>query len=244
MASHTPGVAVNKWRFEMGIPGLSAGNAGLDCRVGGLAYIERHENFIAKTGFFAKMPMLARLFAGRRHERQGFALYTRLVTSCRDPKLFAALAIPDTLDGRFDVVALYVALLIHRLRHLPEPGPRLAQAVFDAMFSDMDLTLRELGVGDLSVPRRMKQMWEAFHGRALAYEAALDEADQKPQRLSDALARNVWRGAAPPGSAEGLAQAALAYRDALQAVAAEAFYRMAVDFPVPSRFLPAEGAAA
>ncbi len=99
---------------------------------------------------------------------------------------------PDTLDGRFDLVGLHACLLIRRLRRLPPPGDALAQAVFDAMFSDMDINLREMGVGDMTVARNVRAMWEAFHGRATAYEAALDDPD--PAALDGALARNVWRG--------------------------------------------------
>ena len=115
---------------------------------------------------------------------------------------------PDTLDGRFDLVGLFAALLIHRLRALAPPGPALAQAVFDAMFADMDFSLREIGVGEMSVGRRIRAMWEAFHGRAMAYEAPL--SDQDAPALAAALGRNVWRGAAPAGSADALARAALA----------------------------------
>ncbi|HEX5325253.1 MAG TPA: ubiquinol-cytochrome C chaperone family protein [Acetobacteraceae bacterium] len=108
---------------------------------------------------------------------------------------------PDTLDGRFDMVGLYAFLLIERLRLAPEPGPALAQAVFDAMFSDMDVNLREMGVGDLSVGKKVKAMWEAFHGRATVYAAAL--ADTATPALEAAIARNVWRGANPPPGAAG-----------------------------------------
>ena len=151
--------------------------------------------------------------AGEQSRRAGYALYAAAVTAAREPGLYRSLAVPDTLDGRFDLVGLYAALMIRRLRQLPEPGPALAQAVFDAMFSDMDLNLREMGVGDLSVGRKVRQMWEAFHGRAMAYEDALEAGDAAG--LAAALARNVWRGAAPEGVAEGLARLALAQRDAL-----------------------------
>ncbi len=125
------------------------------------------------------------------------------------------LGVPDTLDGRFDLVGVHVALLIRTLRRLPPPGPALAQAVFDAMFSDMDINLRELGVSDLAVGKRVRAMWEAFHGRAAAYEAALD-ADDQPA-LAAALARNVWRGAAPPGAPERLAGIMATHDQALRA---------------------------
>lgn len=134
-----------------------------------------------------------------RHERAGFHLYGAAVAAARDPYLYLQLGVPDTLDGRFDLVGLHAFLVIRRLTAGPEPGPALAQAVFDAMFSDMDINLREMGVGDLSVGRRVRAMWEAFHGRAAVYADAL-KADQ-PQALEAALARNVWRGAPPPGGA-------------------------------------------
>jgi cytochrome b pre-mRNA-processing protein 3 len=139
------------------------------------------------------------------HERAGFLLYGAAVAAAREPYVYATHGVPDTLDGRFDLIGLHVFLLIHRLRFLPEPGPALAQAVFDAMFSDMDKALREMGVGDLSVGRRVRAMWEAFHGRARAFEAALGSTE--PVALPAALARNVWRGTTPPaGAAEALAR--------------------------------------
>ena len=134
-----------------------------------------------------------------RHERAGFTLYGAAVAAARTPWLYENLAVPDTLDGRFDLVGVYVFLVIDRLGREPEPGPALAQAVFDAMFLDMDVNLREMGVGDLAVGRRVRAMWEAFHGRAKAYGDALRSDD--PAELHAALARNVWRGK-PPGDAE------------------------------------------
>jgi cytochrome b pre-mRNA-processing protein 3 len=99
--------------------------------------------------------------------------------------------------------------VIQRLKREPEPGPELAQALFDAMFSDMDINLRELGVGDMVVGKRVRAMWEAFHGRALAYSQAMDSGDIPA--LEAALARNIWRGLAPPeGSAATLARLVLA----------------------------------
>jgi cytochrome b pre-mRNA-processing protein 3 len=149
-----------------------------------------------------------------RHERTGFRLYGAAVAAARAPALYAVLGVPDTLDGRFEMVGLHAFLLIDRLRREASPGPDLAQAVFDAMFSDMDVTLREMGVGDLSVGKRVREMWEAFHGRAAAYEAAL--ADSDDGALSAALGRNVWRGVTPPqGAPEALARMARAQQAGL-----------------------------
>ena len=150
---------------------------------------------------------LLNLLRSTRHERAGFALYTQAVQAARDPVYFQDLGVPDTLDGRFDLVGLFAALVIRRAQALPQPGATLAQAVFDAMFADMDFNLRELGVGDLSIPKRMRAMWEAFHGRALAYAAPLEAGDA--DALATCLSRNVWRGHAPPGAAAGLAHATL-----------------------------------
>lgn len=154
------------------------------------------------------------LLRRRRYERAGFGLYANAVGAARDPFLFAELGVPDTLDGRFDMIGLYAFLLIRRLQRIRPHGKGLAQAVFDAMFSDMDLNLREIGVGDLSVGKKVRAMWEAFHGRARAYDAALNAAPAfgQPDPLIAPLRRNIWRGGgeAPPGC--GVERLALAAR--------------------------------
>jgi cytochrome b pre-mRNA-processing protein 3 len=176
------------------------------------------------------------LFGRGRHERAGFQLYTSAVTAARDPFLYTDCAAPDTLDGRFDLIGLHTFLVIHRLTREVEPGPALAQAVFDAMFSDMDTNLRELGVSDLAIGRRVKAMWDAFHGRSKAYTAALDADD--PDALEAALLRNVWRGAdQPQGAATTLRRIALAQRAHLAGQDLAALVRGEV------HFLPAAEAA-
>jgi cytochrome b pre-mRNA-processing protein 3 len=154
------------------------------------------------------LPGLKRLRKTNRHGRTGLALYAAAVAAARDPWFYRTLGVPDTLDGRFDLVALHAFLVIHRLQDTPEPGPALAQAVFDAMFSDMDHNLREIGVSDLSVGKRVRAMWEALHGRAKAYSAAIQAADRT--ELATALARNVWRGTAPDRAPDRLAGVVLA----------------------------------
>ena len=140
-------------------------------------------------------------------ERAAFELYGAAVAAARDPFLYATLGVPDTLDGRFDAIVLYVYLIVRRLDAEPDHGPALAQAVFDAMFLDMDINLREMGVGDLSVGKRNRAMWEAFHGRCAAYAAVW----QDPPALAAAFARNFWRGAPPPpGAPAALARLATA----------------------------------
>lgn len=174
---------------------------------------------------------------GRRnpHEDTGWRLYCATVAAARDPFLYRALGVADTLDGRFDLLCLHASLLIRRLQRDPEPGPALAQALFDAMFQDMDANLREMGVGDLSVGRHVRSMWEALQGRALAYGGAIDAGDAAA--LEAAIARNVWRGAAAPaGSAAALARLALAQAACLDGQRLTAFAGGA------AWFLPAEEA--
>lgn len=131
----------------------------------------------------------------RRQPADDFALelYNRTAERARAPELFEACGIPDTLDGRFDALALHASLMIDRLRREPD-GPVLAQAFFDAMFRHLDLTLREIGVQDLGVGRRIKIMAEGFHGRALAYREALEGGAMS---LAEVLRRNAYGGRPP-----------------------------------------------
>ena len=170
------------------------------------------------------------LFRSRRHERAGFTLYRHAVRAARQPWFYEAAGVPDTIDGRFDLIGLHVALLVRRLHRAPPPGPALAQAVFDAMFSDMDLNLREMGVGELAVGKKVKAMWEAFHGRAKAYDAALDAGDR--QELAAALGRNLWRGNAPPAGAGRIAALAIRHDAHLAGVGLDRLARGEVEFPL------------
>ncbi|WP_240759373.1 ubiquinol-cytochrome C chaperone family protein [Lichenicoccus roseus] len=155
--------------------------------------------------------MLARRASRQQGEEAGRLLYLQAVAAARKPHFYRAGGVPDTLDGRFDMICLMAALLVRRLRRT---APALAQSVFDAMFRDMDASLRELGVGDLGVPRRVGAMWQAFNGRCHAYEAALQVEDR--QLLSDCLARNIWRGSPPDEATVGrLAREAIALDRAL-----------------------------
>lgn len=145
--------------------------------------------------------MFARLKARRRERREAEAaalrLYARAVAQARAPEFYRA-GVPDTFDGRFDLLMLHVFLLVRRFRREGERGRAIAQALFDAAFDDMDRTLREMGVGDLGVPRRIKAMARAFYGRAAAYDEALDADGDEGLRA--ALGRNLLGGGAAPES--------------------------------------------
>ncbi len=173
----------------------------------------------------------------RRFERAGYELYGAAVAAARQPWFYRELGVPDTLDGRFDLVGLHAFLVIRRLSALPPPGPDVSQAVFDAMFSDMDINLREMGVSDLAVGKRVTAMWEAFHGRAAAYEAALAGAPpvgDGDTALAEALARNVWRGQVTlPDGPRRLASLVRRHVEHLGQIAPAALQAGKLAFPAP-----------
>ncbi len=115
--------------------------------------------------------------------------YSRVVEQARRPVFFTEGGVPDTLDGRFELICLHAFLYLHRLKSERPRGAALGQRFFDAMFADFDRSLRELGTGDLSVGREIKQMAKAFYGRIRAYEQGLDGGDSV---LNAALARNLF----------------------------------------------------
>ncbi len=114
-------------------------------------------------------------------------LYAALLEQARMPVFYEKYGVPDTFDGRFELLLLHGFLVWDRLRHEGRTGRDVAQALFDVMFRDMDMTLRNIGVGDLSVPHHIKRMMKAFKGRALAYETALAGGD-----IGRALRRNLF----------------------------------------------------
>ena len=122
-------------------------------------------------------------------------LYANAVELARDPAFFRDHGVADTVDGRFDALALVVALVMRRLKGCGDAGSELSQQLFDSMFSDMDLSLREMGAGDIGVSKRVRVMAEAFMGRLDAYATALDNDDRAA--LSAAIGRNLLRDEGP-----------------------------------------------
>lgn len=120
------------------------------------------------------------------------ALYLAIVAQARRPIFFMDLGVPDTVDGRFDLIVVHSYLVLRRLKAAGEEGQELAQLLFDEVFSNFDASLREMGVGDLIVGKRIKSMATAYYGRVEAYEAPLLAEDQTG--LCQALMRNVYRG--------------------------------------------------
>jgi len=118
------------------------------------------------------------------------AIYGMIVTQAREPLFYRDLGVPDTVNGRFDLLVLHLWMVLRRLKAI-EGGTGLSQMLFDRFCDDMDANLREMGVGDLAVPKRMQAFGEAFYGRAAAYDLAVT-AGEEP--LAQALCKNILNG--------------------------------------------------
>jgi cytochrome b pre-mRNA-processing protein 3 len=162
--------------------------------------------------------LLSFLSRGQERSRRGAFIYSAIVEQARRPQFYESLDVPDTIDGRFDLIVLHAGLYLPRLKAVRTEGKALAQSAFDQMFVNFEHNLRELGVGDMGVPRRVKGMVSAFYGRVTAYEAAIQDGDVEALRA--ALQRNVYRGAevAPP-NVHALANYVRAAHEALKAAA-------------------------
>jgi cytochrome b pre-mRNA-processing protein 3 len=127
-------------------------------------------------------------------------LYGQIVAQARQPWLYGTVGVPDTVDGRFDMIVLHAFLVIDRLHREDDRATALAQAVFDEMFKDMDRSLREMGASDIAVGSKVRRMAEVFYGRSRVYSEALAQVGEaRRQALIAALARNVFPGAEKAG---------------------------------------------
>jgi len=169
----------------------------------------------------------------RRKARKAAAakLYEAVVAQSRLPVFFGRLGVADTIDGRFDLMILHVFLMVQRLGQLGPEGHKLSQSLFDAMFKNVALTLREMGIGDLGVPKHMKKMMKAFNGRLHIYHQAMESRDVAALQL--AIARNLYRaeGEAIPQGSEAVANYAMNIADAFQSYSFDDFVNGTVAFP-------------
>jgi cytochrome b pre-mRNA-processing protein 3 len=134
--------------------------------------------------------MKFRLFRRAPKEDTIHALYGAIVAQARSPVFYRGYGVPDTVTGRLEMILIHAYLVIRRSRTGTDDMQRLGQGVFDRFCDDMDANLREMGVGDLAVPKHMQRIGEAFYGRATAYDAALARNDDTA--LVQALMRNVF----------------------------------------------------
>ena len=127
-----------------------------------------------------------------------FAVYSAIVAQSRQPRFYADWGVPDTVTGRFDMISLHLALLLRRLRAEGPAAKAFNQAVFDLFFKDMDRSLREMGAGDIAVPKKIQKMGTIFYGLLANLDAALVSADAAA--VEAVLVRNVYGGEPTAGS--------------------------------------------
>ena len=134
--------------------------------------------------------MILNLFRNNTAIEPVYAVYSAIVAQSRQPRFYADWQVPDTVTGRFDMISLHMALLFRRLRAETGTNKNFSQAVFDLFFKDMDRSLREMGVGDLGVPKRIQKMGNVFFGLLAALSEAMDAKDLSA--VENVLSRNVF----------------------------------------------------
>jgi cytochrome b pre-mRNA-processing protein 3 len=148
-------------------------------------------------------------------------LYGEIVAAARQPVLYAEYNVPDTPLGRFEMLSLHLFMILHRLRAEEGAAKAVAQELTDYFFQDVDHSLRELGIGDHGIPRRVKKLGRMFYGRATAYGHALDEKDRAA--LAASLKRNVRPEVESWPEAEQLADYAMAAWEHVADAATDAY---------------------
>ncbi len=138
-------------------------------------------------------PMRAILRKPGPYEQAVPAIYAALLSRVREPAFYTDYGVPDSFDGRFDLLVAHMFLVVRRLG---AEGRDFSQQLFDTMFADMDQTLREMGIGDMGVPKHMRRMMKGFNGRMQAYDGAQDRAG-----MTEALRRNVYGTVQEPDEA-------------------------------------------
>lgn len=164
-------------------------------------------------------------------------LYGAIVAQTRQAVFYQFYGVPDTANGRLEMIVLHAIAVLSRLEAEGGPNRRLGQALFDHFCADMDANLREMGVGDLGVPKKMKAIGEAFYGRKRAYAAAL--AASGNGELAAAIARNVYGDAGAPG-AQSLAAYLRESARLLAAIEDAALLRGEIAFADPAAFVQPE----
>ncbi len=165
------------------------------------------------------------------------ALYGAIVAQARLPTFYVEFGVPDTVEGRFDLIVLHLVLVLRRLGAAGDRGGDFGQRLFDAFCRDLDGNLREMGVGDLAVPKRMRRFGEAFYGRQAAYLAALAADD--PLAFENALARNILQSEGIDRRAARLARYARAAACQLDVQDDADLFGGITDFPDPEAFADA-----
>lgn len=167
-------------------------------------------------------------------------LYGQIVAAARQPVFYSDWEAPDTPLGRFEMISLMLFLTLRRLRGEKGAAAEIAQEMVDTFFKELDHSIRELGIGDMGVPKRMKKLAKMFYGRAGSYGQALDDADE--DALAAALNRNIqptvtpWPGARPLARYTVVAAASLDSQPLQDILAGD------IAFPSPADAAPGEPA--
>lgn len=178
--------------------------------------------------------MILGLFRRKSRDAE-YKTYCEIVAQARQPVFYSGFLVPDTIDGRFDLIILHAVLYFRRMQG---EGPKVTgftQDVFDLFFQDMDGSLREMGVSDTRVPKKIRKMGEAFYGRADAYIPAIEAEDVK--ELSQALGRNIFPEREEPIAQERLARYVISTSVHLAAQKTGALLNGTISWPDAAQFL-------
>ena len=173
--------------------------------------------------------MLGWLKRNAQLRRIGQDVYARIVAASRSEVFFRDWGVPDTMHGRFEMIVLHLFVVLERLKREGEPGQRLGQAVLERLFADMDDALRQIGIGDMGVPPRIRRTANAVHDRVAAYGGAVGA-----EALAAALLQHVYADggeAPPPGAGHGAARLAHHVRVSLDSVGRQPFEALCADGP-------------
>ncbi|MBO6782982.1 MAG: ubiquinol-cytochrome C chaperone family protein [Alphaproteobacteria bacterium] len=181
--------------------------------------------------------MLTRIRARRENRERARRLHACIIEQSREPHFYAALGVPDTMLGRYEMVCLHAWLLLTRLKREGEEGARLAQVLHNVIFDDFDIALREVGIGDMGIGKRIKKLARNLHGRISVYDAGLAAGDRE---LAAALRRNMYASAEPDDDeVAGMIAYIRAARREIDGCPAELIFDARPRFPEPDRFAAA-----
>lgn len=158
------------------------------------------DGLLPEPGYDGKCMILGRLFKAR--ETREKRLYEAIVAAARHVRFYEDMAVADTIDGRFDMIVLHLFLVLNRLKG--QGVEDIRQRLTDEFFADMDRSLRELGVSDVAVGKKVRRIAESYYGRVMAYDRALAAG---PVALEEAISRNIY----PDGASGESTRAMTAY---------------------------------
>ena len=138
---------------------------------------------------------LLRFLGFKKYDKQVLSLYASIILQARTESFYSLYGVPDTLNGRFDLITLHMFIVLRRLKDLGDGGVKVSQDLFDIMFADMDKNIREMGVGDLSVGKKVKVLATAFYGRIKSYDNGITGLND--ETLVGCLKRNLFFDTVP-----------------------------------------------